>query len=420
MRRRPGLRLKVAAVFATAFITVVGVVGFVLLKASERLEEALVKQIVDEELGALVARAGSNPAFRSSAGPNLEYYVARTGEDRARLPSPLRALGSGHHEIGHGPDERHVAVRHVGATTFVVAYDAGAHEMREERFQRLLLITLCVVLLAALALGYWLAGLLTRQVTDLARQLQALSPETNSPPLARPGQDPEVASLASALDEYRARIARMLQREQEFTSNASHELRTPLTAIRTSCELVLADPALPQNVRDRVEMIESAAQRMSDQIQAFLFLAREQTLGAPETVLLAECIGDAAEPYRGELARKGLEFRIDVEPTDTLQVNRQALDLVLANLIRNAAQYTERGFVKVAYAGGRLSVSDSGPGIAADDVGRLFERFYRGADPRRGFGLGLAIVKRVCDLYGWTVSVDTHPGQGSTFGITFR
>ncbi len=420
MRGRPGLRLKVAVAFAAAFITVLGAFGFVLLKASDRLEETLVEQIVAEELDALVARQPSHTVFESSAGPNLQYYVARTADQRQHLPPALRTLAQGHYEIGHGPDERHVAVRHVGDTTFIVAYDAGAHEMREQEFQRMLLVTLGIVVLVALALGYWLAGLLTRQVTDLARQLQTLRPETITPPLARPGQDPEVASLASALDEYRARIARMIQREQEFTGNASHELRTPLTAIRTSCELLLADPALPGKARERVEMIESAAQRMSDQIQVFMFLAREQTLGALETVLLAECVSDAAEPYRGEMARKGLEFRIDVEPTDTLHVNRQALDLVLANLIRNAVQYTERGFVRVAYVAGCLSVSDSGPGIAAVDVGRLFERFYRGAEPREGFGLGLAIVKRVCDLYGWTIGVDTQPGKGSTFDITFR
>jgi len=420
VRRRPGLRLKVAAVFAAACITVVGALGFVLFTASERMEEALVEQIVNEELDALIARHRSNPAFQNPAGPNLEYYIARSADDRARLPLPLRALDEGHYEIGHGRDERHVGVRRVKETTFIVTYDAGAHEMREEEFQRLILIALGIVVLVALALGYWLAGLLTRQVTDLAGQLPALSPEAANPPLARPGQDPEVASLASALDEYRARIARMIKREQEFTANASHELRTPLTAIRTSCELLLADTALPHKARDRVEMIEAAAERMSEQIQIFMFLAREQTLGALETVLLAECVRDAAEPYCGELARKGLEFTIDVEPTVTLHVNRQALDIVLTNLIRNAVQYTEHGFVKVAYDEGRLTVSDSGAGIAAGDVGRLFERFYRAAGRREGFGLGLAIVKRVCDLYGWTMGVDTSPGRGSAFSITFR
>jgi signal transduction histidine kinase len=375
---------------------------------------------VNEELDALIARNRNNPALQHPASPNLAYYVAHSVDDRARLPLPLRALDEGHHEIGSGTNERHVGVRRVEGTTFIVAYDAGPHEVREEEFQQFILIALGIVVLVALALGYWLAGLLTRQVTDLAGRLQALRPEAADPPLARPGQDPEVASLARVLDEYRARIARMIRREQEFTANASHELRTPLTAIRTSCELLLADAALPEKARNRLEMIDAAAQRMSDQIQVFMFLGREQTLGASESVLLAECVSKAAEPYRGELVRKGVEFTIDVEPTSTLQVNRQALDIVLANLIRNAMQHTERGFVKVVYMPERLTVSDSGAGIAAKDVGRLFERFYRATGQREGFGLGLAIVKRVCDLHGWVIDLETQPGRGSAFSISFR
>lgn len=419
MRRRPGLRLKVAAVFAAACITVVGTLGLILFTASERMEEALIEQIVNDELDALIARHQSNPASQHPASPNLEYYVVGSVDDRARLPLPLRTLDDGHHEIGGGRGERHVGVRRIQGATFIVAYDAGPHEVREAEFQELILISLGIVVLVALALGYWLAGLLTRQVTDLAGQLPTLNPETAQPPLARFGQDPEVASLAAALDDYRARIARMIRREQEFAANASHELRTPITVIRTSCELLRADTALSEKARSRVEMVDAAAERMAEQIQVFLFLAREQTLGASETIVLAECVSEAVEPYRGELERKGLELTIDVEPTASLQANRQALDIVLSNLVRNAVQHTELGFVKVGYNAPCLTVSDSGTGIATDDVQRLFQRFYRAAGARAGFGLGLAIVKHVCELYGWVISVDSHLGKGSAFSIKF-
>jgi signal transduction histidine kinase len=93
-----------------------------------------------------------------------------------------------------------------------------------------------------------------------------------------------VEALARALDDYLGRLARIIQREQEFTANASHELRTPLTAIRTSCELLLADRALPEKARTRVEMMNTAAARMEEQIQTLLFLAREMSIGAVEPV----------------------------------------------------------------------------------------------------------------------------------------
>lgn len=420
MTFRPGLRLKVAAVFAAACITVVGALGVVLFTASERMEHALVTQIVTEELDALIARHRQNPALPQPTGPNLEYYIAHGPEELARVPEALRTLPEGYHEIGRALNERHVGVRRADGTTFIVSYDAGPHEQREVEFQELVYASFGVVVLVALGLGYWLAGLLTRQVTGLAATVKSLAPDAARPPLAQAGQDPEVALLAAALDDYRARIARMIQREQEFTGNASHELRTPLTAIRTTCELLLADSSLPDKARQRVEMIEAAAERMSEQIQVLLFLAREQALGTSETVSVAEAVTDAAEPYRAELTRKGLQFRMEVEPAATVQLNRQALEIVLTNLIRNAVQHTERGFVAVSYAAGRLMVSDSGAGIAAGDVRRLFERFYRAASKREGVGLGLAIVKRVCDLYGWTIEVDSAPGHGSAFSISLR
>ena len=211
----------------------------------------------------------------------------------------------------------------------------------------------------------------------------------------------------------------MIRREQEFTSNASHELRTPLTAIRTSCEMLLADAALGEKSRARVTWINAAADRMAEQIQALLLLARGQELGEIEPVELADCVAEAVEPYRGEIARKGLALEIDVAPEDVLELNYPALRLVLGNLLRNAVHYTERGFVRIGYAAKRLTVADSGRGISGEHLPRVFERFYRAENPGAGTGLGLAIVKRICDQYGWRIEVESTPARGSAFSIVF-
>ena len=417
---RIGLRLRVATVFAAACMTVVGTLGVTLYIASERLEEALIDQIVAEELDDLVRRHRDNPGVPQPAGPNLEYYVIPATGDTAKLPPHLRGLAPGNHEIGRGLEERHVGVRRIGDMLYVVSYDAGAHEAREQDFSRLVLASLAVIAIIALALGYWLAGVLTRQVTELARRLPALTPGQPHPPLASPDQDTEVEALARALDDYLGRLARLIQREQEFTANASHELRTPLTAIRTSCELLLADRALPEKARTRLEMMNTAAARMEEQIQTLLFLAREMSIGAVEPVSIRECVEDAVGAFRQAMAQKGLSFEAQLEPEAVLSLNRQALQTVLSNLIRNAVQYTERGFIRITYGARRLTVADSGSGIAAEDQPKLFERFYRAAPPERGgFGIGLAIVKQICDACGWTIEVASAPGRGSVFEITF-
>lgn len=417
---RLNLRLRIAVAFAAVCIAVVGALGVMLYTASEDMEAALVKQIVSEEVDYLIERHRDSPDYRPSKGANLQYFIVHTVEDAARLPPELRALPPGNHEVTVGRDEHHVAVRHVGDTRFYVAYEVGQHEEREQRFKRLLLLSVAAVAVVGLLLGFWLARVLTRQLAELAGVVARLSPDESHAPFARPNQDTEVAALARALDNYQARIIRLIEREQEFTANASHELRTPITAIRTSCELLLAESGLPEKARARVQRIDEAAQRMAEQLQTLLFIAREQALGGTEDVALAECVRDAAEPYRSDIARKGLAFSIDIDAGAMLNLNRQALHTVLGNLIRNAVQHTDRGFVRVSYAARRLTVTDSGGGIAPESLPRIFERFYRGGDGQERFGLGLAIVKRICDHYGWRIEIEKPPDAGSAISIVFR
>ncbi len=416
---RLGLRLRVAFTLALACLILTGGVGVTLYTASEEMEEALIDQTVAEEMDYLLERHRRDPAFVPRQGSMLQSYIVRDGGSRAGLPEFLRNVAPGRHEFYLGADEFHVLVRQQNGARYYVAYEVGLHEQREQDFKWLIVISTLTASLASLALGYWLSGIVVRQVTDLASRVGSLKPGQSQPRLTQPGQDPEVAMLAHAFEDYQARFEQMMRREQEFTSNASHELRTPLTAIRTSCELLLADPSLSDKARGRLESINAAAGRMTEQIQALLFLARGQTLGEIETVALSECVAESVEPFRSELERKGLALEIAVAPGAQLELNYQALRLVLNNLLRNAVQYTERGHVRVDYGARRLSVSDSGAGISHEDRPHLFERFYRAGERRNGYGLGLAIVKRICDLYHWQVTVDSEPGRGSTFSVLF-
>lgn len=400
---------------ATVCIAVVGALGFALYLASQDMEQALVEQLVAEELESLIERARLPGAPIAVGGPNFHYYVLETPEDRERLPPAIRALGPGHYDIGQGLDETHVAIRDDGRRRYVVTYDAGPHEQREARFRDLLLMMLLTAALVAVLLGYWLAGVLTRQLNDLASRVSRLAPDVPHPPLKRADHDREVAALAQALDEYHARIIDMMLREQEFSANASHELRTPLTAIRTTCELLAAEPILSDKVRARVDMIDRAATQMTERMESLLFLARRHPAQDPEMVALRQCVDDAAAPYREEMARKGLSFEIQISQNELLQLDRKALQLVLANLIKNAAAYTERGYVRVSYAGGRLTIADSGPGIPKEQQSQVFERYYRADDRPEGLGLGLAIVRRICDDLGWKIEVQGEAGEGSTF-----
>ena len=418
-RIKLGLRLRVAVALALACLLVVGALGFTLYTASEDMEESLIDQLVAEEMDFLLKRHRQNPAYLPQQSSNLQGYIVRDATEEAQLPEHLRKLPPGRHELFVGGDEFHILIRETGGVRYYVAYEVGLHEQREQEFKLLVLFSVLTAALASLALGYWLSGVLVRQVTELAGRVATLKPGEEHSELTRPGQDPEVAMLARVFEDYQARIEQMIRREQEFTSNASHELRTPLTAIGTSCELLLRDATLSEKARTRVAMIEEAAHRMTGQLQALLLLARGQALGETEPVAIADCVAEAAKPCLGEIARKGLALEVAAARDAVLEVNYEALRLVLSNLIRNAVQYTEHGSVRIDYSARSLRVSDTGRGIAGDYLPRVFERHFRGDAPEEGTGIGLAIVKHICDLYGWRIGVDSAPGKGSTFTITF-
>jgi len=412
------LRTRVAAAVAITCIAVVGALALTLYTASEDLEETLVDQIVGEEMDFLIRHDLEHPDVARPPGPNLQYYVIRNSGDLLRVPEGLRSLSSGTHEIGSGINEQHVAVREIGGTRYIVAYDAGPHEVREQQFKNLVLLALGTIMVVAALLGYWVAGLITRQITELSSGVAKLDPGVTHAPLTKKGQDPEVAALAGALDQYQERILELLEHEKEFTGNASHELRTPLTAIVTSCELLESDPELHDRARTRITAIAAAAKRMTRQIEMLLFLARAQAVEVPETAALAELVNDAMEPLRSELERKRLGFHNEIAPDATVVVNYQALSVVVTNILRNAIQYTMHGDIRVQWQSPILVISDSGPGIPAGQRPLLFARHYRGSKVGDGFGLGLAIVKRVCDHCGWMVEVADAPGGGTSLRIT--
>jgi signal transduction histidine kinase len=167
-----------------------------------------------------------------------------------------------------------------------------------------------------------------------------------------------------------------------------------------------------------VRAIGASADSIAELIDALLLLGREAPAGNGDAVDLTELAAEVAAPLRAAIEAKGLRLAIDVPAGTALRVNRAALQLTLANLLRNALTYTDRGEIRVRYTDGVLAVSDTGVGIAAAELPRVFERAFRGTNARAGgTGIGLAIVRRVAERFGWRIDADSTPGQGTTFRV---
>jgi len=421
MAAKRGLRQRVAIGIALLSILIVSAHSVAIYVVTDDQEEAQIDDVLAEEMESLLLRLRTDPNAPLLHSKRLASYVVRDPTERASLPAYLRDLALGMHEIIVNERELHIIVRALGAGRVYLTYDAEPHEERLREFLWLLIFGVIVTAAAAAALGYLIAGVLTRSVTDLAARVGRLGPAATENPIAARYVDAEVRSLAQAFDAYTARMAQFIAREQEFTANVSHELRTPLTAIRTSCELMLADPRMSVEARVRLGRIQSGAEQMAQLIQSLLLLARAPTAQDAEAVALHQCVEESAAPLHEAMSTRHVEFANEVPASASTHADRGALDVVLRNILSNAVAHTENGRIAARLRGGALSVEDSGSGIDAADLPRVFERFYRGSDAgdRPGHGLGLAIVKHICDQHGWTLTLDSEPGRGTRATLRF-
>lgn len=217
---------------------------------------------------------------------------------------------------------------------------------------------------------------------------------------------------------------------KDFVANASHELRSPLTVISGYLETLALDDGLPDDLRGPISEMRRQSERMTTIIADLLELSRlessdEQVIGTPIDVtgLLALLRKDLAAR---DAKSHAVEIRL--ESPDGLMGDQGLIHSAFWNLVDNAAKYTPAGgTITLRWwtddEGGHFAVSDTGPGIAAEHLPRLTERFYR-VDPGRardkgGSGLGLAIVRHVLQKHGGELKIESVEGRGSTFSCHF-
>jgi signal transduction histidine kinase len=439
---RHSLRLKFALSFALAGLVLVLVHAVAIHQLNRQQEAQLIDQIVSDEMEGLLEqyeRQGrlDGPPYRAlrryEVRPDTEAlslrkwfraswlvqgFVARDEAERAELPAELRGLAPGFHDVWQGADRYRVEIREIGSIVFVVAYSVSLHEERGRHFTQALAFSALITLLVTVLVGLWLSGRLTHQIVELAQRVRQLDGKHADDVLERHYPEREVAELAAAFDGYHERTVRLLERERAFTADVSHELRTPLTAIQTTCELMLEDADLSAKERSRVVTISAATTRLTELVNAFLLMAREEADGISGEVDLRECIAEAAERVRERAEAKGLTLVVEVGDAMLLRAPRRALHVVLTNLLANAVSYTECGAVTLTGRGGAVEITDTGPGMARDRIPELFRRFHRGdARGGDGFGLGLAIVKRICEQAGWGISVEPREEGGTRINL---
>ncbi len=279
---------------------------------------------------------------------------------------------------------------------------------------------------AVMAAGWWLVGRALRPARAIAEAAERIAGGDLSRRIEAVDASDELGRLATVLNSTFARLEAAFARQGRFTADAAHELRTPVATILTQAQAALASEELSPEQRESFEACERAARRMRSLIESLLALARldaGQDARRREPVDLAKLASEAAAALAPQAVARGIKVRLATEPAP-LEGDSARLAQVADNLIGNAIQHNREGgevSIETRIAGGRaeLIVTDKGPGIAAEHLPHIFERFYR-ADPARGggrSGLGLAISKAVVEAHGGEITAASTPGLGAVFTV---
>jgi two-component system sensor histidine kinase BaeS len=304
----------------------------------------------------------------------------------------------------------------------VEAGDSADHAqaMYDESVTTVIIAAVVVALVASVALAFLLGRMLARPLEAVGRAARQVADGDYAARVPREGPE-EIASLADSFNQMAASLERQETMRRDFIANAAHELRTPLTNLQGYLEalrdgVIVADRATYESLWDEAERLV----RLSRSLDALA--EGDAAIGSAglQEVDLATAIRTALELAQPTLERADLTLTVDVPDHLPARANPDHLAQVLGNLISNAARYTPHGGLVAVRAERRpadllVSISNSGEGIPADDLDRVFERFYRVEKSRDrargGAGIGLAIVKQLVEAGGGQVGAESDEGQ---------
>ncbi|MEO6457227.1 MAG: ATP-binding protein [Chloroflexia bacterium] len=299
-----------------------------------------------------------------------------------------------------------------------------------EAFRAQLLLGIPLVLLLAGIGGYFLANRALRPIDHITRTAQITGAGDLSRRIAYVGAADEVGRLARTFDQMLERLEDSFERERRFSGDAAHELRTPLTALKGQIEVALNRPRSLPEYENTLRGLSLQVDRLIRLSNALLFLSRSdqnRLSWEPALLNLGDLLAAIIEQIQPLAQEKGLTLSADIPPELPFYGDTDHLVRLFLNLLDNAVKYTPEGgeihvLAEQDADGVEVKIHNSAPDISTEHLPYVFDRFYRVESDRSsetgGTGLGLAIAREVARLHHGDISVQSEPGQGTTFIVS--
>ena len=281
--------------------------------------------------------------------------------------------------------------------------------------------------------GYWLALRATRPIADILDSADQLKPTRLGDRLVDRGTGDELDHLARTINRLLDEVAGHVERQQQFVADAAHELRGPLAAVRNTLEVAISRDRSTAEYHETLADLLEETQRLSRLTNDLLLLAEtaaETDQLSLDQIALGTLADQTIAMFAGVADEQNIELLCKLSCDNescSIRGDARQLRQLLANLIDNALRFTPAGGRIIIHVtpendGVLLEVSDTGCGIPANHLPRIFDRFYqadlaRTRNERRGGGLGLAICKSIAERHGGTIEVTSSIGQGTCFRV---
>jgi two-component system OmpR family sensor kinase len=376
-------------------------------------------QIIDLD-GNVVARSGTLGTARLPASPVLLARL-RGGETVFATAT----------EVGEEPVRMVSVPVTVGPARYAVQVAMSLDDAYAVlQAGRWLFLSMSVAMLVGIGLtGAWLARKALHPIDEIVSRARQIGEASLAERLPLPGTRDEIGRLVETLNDMLGRLDRSFDVQRQFTGDAAHELRSPLARLRAELEVTLRRPRPTEEYVEALRSCLDEVERLQRLVEELLELARidtRQEPERPETVSVGEIVETAVFAIRAEAERRGVAVEVAPSPDLLVRAAPIAAKVALANILHNAVKFSPPGgLVKTVVAAGRdeavVAVSDTGPGVAPDELPRLFQRFYRGHASRStdesGVGLGLAIARALIERQGGRISVKPSTDKGATFAL---
>ena len=277
--------------------------------------------------------------------------------------------------------------------------------------------------------GVFLTGRMLQPIDRITRTAAKIEASDLSQRIAYQGPADEIGRLAQTFDHMLARLQTAFVRERRFTSDAAHELRTPLTVLKGQIDVTLSHSRSKSEYRQTLATLSTQVERLIRLSNALLFLSRfdqKRLTWEPAPLNLAELLAVMLDQIGPLIAEKSLKLTTEIPGALPITGDADHLIRLFLNLLDNAVKYTpSEGEISLRATrtptGVRVVISNSGPGIPAEHLPHIFERFYRVESDRSsqsgGSGLGLAIAREIVRLHGGEIDLHSATGEGVTVTI---